>query len=118
MTSSFCVISIGGYSGSGKTTLIENVVRELKKEGLYVGLLKHTSHHRLSPDGEGKDSERFYRAGADFVFAHDSHQGFARFPQKDAGPSGALARFPRGLDIVLIEGHKGSEIPGIWIVPG
>lgn len=118
MTSSFCIIGIGGYSGSGKTTLIERVVKELKGEGLYVGLLKHTSHHRLSLDGEGKDSERFYRAGADFVFAHDVHQGFARFPFQDAGLSDALAHFPKGLDIVLVEGHKDSDITGIWIMPG
>lgn len=118
MNSSFCVIGISGHSGSGKTTLIEKVVQRLKKEGLFIGLLKHASHHGLSPDGEGKDSERFYRAGADFVFAHDSKQGFARFPLRAAGLSDALARFPRGLDVVLVEGHKNSDIPGIWILPG
>jgi molybdopterin-guanine dinucleotide biosynthesis protein A len=118
MISSFCVIGISGYSGSGKTTLIEKIVQGLKREGLYIGLLKHAYHHGLSLDGEGKDSERFYRAGADFVFAHDSQQGFARFPLKDAGLSDALARFPKGLDIVLVEGHKNSYIPGIWILPG
>jgi molybdopterin-guanine dinucleotide biosynthesis protein A len=118
MISSFCVIGISGYSGSGKTTLIEKIVQGLKKEGLYIGLLKHASHHGLSLDGEGKDSERFYRAGADFVFAHDLQQGFARFPLKDAGLSEVLARFPKGLDIVLVEGHKSSDIPGIWILPG
>ncbi len=117
MVSSFCVIGISGYSGSGKTTLIEKVVLGLKKEGLYVGLLKHTSHHRLSLEGEGKDSERFYRAGADFVFAHDLRQGFARFPFEDAGLSEALVHFPKGLDIVLVEGHKDSDIPGVWISP-
>jgi len=118
MVPPFCIVGIGGYSGSGKTTLIEKVVLALKREGLYVGLLKHTSHHRLALDGEGKDSERFYRAGADFVFAHDLHQGFARLPLNNAGLSDTLAYFPKGLDIVLVEGHKGSDIPGIWILPG
>lgn len=118
MISSFCVIGISGYSGSGKTTLIEKIVQGLKKEGLYIGLLKHASRHGLSVDGEGKDSERFYRAGADFVFVHDPEQGFARFPLKDAGLFDALAGFPKGLDVVLVEGHKSAEIPGIWIQPG
>ncbi len=117
MNSSICVIGIGGYSGSGKTTLIEKVVHRLKEGGFYVGLLKHTSHHKLSLDGEEKDTERFYRAGADFVFAHDLHQGFARFPFEDAGVSDALALFPKGLDVVLVEGHKESDIPGVWISP-
>jgi molybdopterin-guanine dinucleotide biosynthesis protein MobB len=118
MISSFCVIGIGGYSGYGKTTLIEEIVPGLRREGLSVGVLKHTSHHFLSLDTEGKDTERFYRAGADFVFAHDSHQGFARCRLEDARLPEALVHFPRGLDVVLVEGHKNSDIPGIWILPG
>jgi molybdopterin-guanine dinucleotide biosynthesis protein MobB len=113
----FCVIGIGGYSGFGKTTLIEGVLAELKRGGLRVGVLKHASHS-LSPDREGKDTERFYRAGADFVFAHDSRQGFARLPFKGAGLSEALRQFPAALDIVLVEGHKNSGLPGIWIDRG
>jgi molybdopterin-guanine dinucleotide biosynthesis protein MobB len=116
MNASLCVIGIGGYSGSGKTTLIERILAELRGEGLRVGILKHASHP-LSLDREGKDTERFYRAGADFIFAHDKRQGFARLPLKGAGLSEALLHFSSALDLVLVEGHKGSGLPGIWIVP-
>lgn len=117
MNRTFCVIGVSGYSGSGKTTLISKILSELKREGLTVGVLKHTGH-RLDLDREGKDTELFYRAGADFIFAHDRQQGFARYPFGAARLSEALALFPRALDLVLVEGHKDSGIPGIWLSAG
>jgi molybdenum cofactor guanylyltransferase len=110
-----CIIGISGYSRSGKTTLIEKALSELKRDGLYVGILKHTTHHSLSLDMEGKDTDRFYKVGADFVFAHDTVQGFARYPHKDAGLHDALKHFPSGLDLIIVEGHKDSMIPRIWL---
>lgn len=115
---SACVIGISGYSGSGKTTLIVKVLSELKRQGLYVGVLKHTVHHGLNLDLAGKDTDRFYKAGADFVSAHDIYQGFARFSQRDAGLGDMLKRFPCGLDLILVEGYKDSDIPKIWLESG
>jgi molybdopterin-guanine dinucleotide biosynthesis protein A len=113
-----CIIAVGGYSGSGKTTLIEGALTELKKDGLYVGVLKQTGHHRLDLDREGKDTDRFFRAGAEIVLASDAHQGFARYPQKNADLRDALRRFPSGLDLILIEGFRDSTLPGVWIEKG
>jgi molybdopterin-guanine dinucleotide biosynthesis protein A len=113
-----CIIAVGGYSGSGKTTLIEGALTELKKDGLYVGVLKQTSHHRLDLDREGKDTDRFFRAGAEIVLACDAQQGFARYPQKNADLRDALSRFPAGLDLILIEGFRDSSLPGVWIERG
>jgi len=114
MTSA-CIIGIGGYSGSGKTTLIERVLAELKKERLSVGVMKHTPHHRLVLDKEGKDTDRFYRAGADMVCAYDTNQAFLRYPKKDACIDDIIDHFPPGLDLVLVEGYKGSAIGKVWI---
>jgi molybdopterin-guanine dinucleotide biosynthesis protein A len=115
-TFSFCVLGIGGYSGSGKTTLIEKILPELKGEGLSVGVLKHASHS-LSLDREGKDTYRFYRAGADYVFAHDAEQAYAQYPSGGRPLADLLSDFPRSLDLVLVEGHKDSGLPGIWVAP-
>jgi molybdopterin-guanine dinucleotide biosynthesis protein A len=113
-----CIIAVGGYSGSGKTTLIERALTELRKDGLYVGVLKQTSHHRLDLDREGKDTDRFFRAGAEIVLACDPHQGFARYPQKNADLRHALSRLPSGLDLILVEGFRDSSLPGVWIEKG
>jgi len=111
-----CVIGLSGYSGSGKTTLIEKALPLLKREGLCVGVLKHT-HKSLSIDTEGKDTDRFFRAGAEFVAGHDSSQLFGRYRFEDRGVRDALAKCPCGLDLVIVEGYKGSEIPGprVWL---
>lgn len=111
---SICVIGIAGYSGSGKTTLIRKILSELKKQGLAVGVLKHI-HHKLNIDVRGKDTDYFYRAGADFVFAHDSQQGFARCRNSGMSLPGLIGGFPSALDLIIVEGHKDIDIPGIWL---
>jgi len=111
---STCVIGIAGSSGSGKTTLIRKILPELKKEGLSVGVLKH-AHRKLDIDITGKDTDHFYRAGAAFVFAHDAQQCFARYRCSDKSFPDIMSRFPAALDLIIVEGHKGSDIPGIWL---
>ncbi|MDA8089156.1 MAG: molybdopterin-guanine dinucleotide biosynthesis protein B [Nitrospiraceae bacterium] len=115
---SACIVVIAGYSGAGKTTLIERILPELKKEGLSVGVLKHT-HHKLNPDVKGKDSDRFFRAGADFVFAHDARQVLARHRNNNENFSDLVRKFPAVLDLIIVEGHKDiDDIPGIWLEAG
>ncbi len=89
----------------------------MKKDGLSVGVLKHTPHE-ISPDISGKDTDRFYNAGADFVFGHDPAQGFARIPGALLSLPQALEHFPGGLDLILVEGHKGSGVPAFWLYQG
>ncbi|MBA4372033.1 MAG: molybdopterin-guanine dinucleotide biosynthesis protein B [Thermodesulfovibrio sp.] len=113
MTSS-CIIGISGFSGSGKTTLIEKALPVLKGRGLYVGVLKHT-HHNLVIDTEGKDTDRFFKAGAAYVFADDDAQGFARYRHEGADLPEALSRFPKGLDLIIVEGYKSSELSRLWL---
>lgn len=109
-----CVVGVSGYSGSGKTTLIEKLLPDLKKQGLTVGVVKHI-HHELEIDVKGKDTDRFFRAGADYVFAHDANQGFLRGRYREAELCDILDTFPRGLDLIIVEGHKGCASPGIWL---
>lgn len=111
---SACIIGIAGYSGSGKTTLIRKILPELKKQELAVGVLKHI-HHKLNIDIEGKDTDRFYRAGADYVLAHDEQQGFARYRSKGKTLDDLIKIFPAALDLIIVEGHKDINLPGIWL---
>ena len=108
------IIGITGFSGSGKTTLIEKILPILKKQGLSVGVLKHI-HHEINLDIKGKDTDRFYCAGADFVFAHDALQGLARYRSHDKDLLNMIGRFPSDLDLIIIEGHKNFDISGIWL---
>lgn len=111
---SICVIGITGYSGTGKTTLIEKILPELKRQGLSTGIIKHI-HHNLAIDAKGKDTDRFFRAGADFVFAHDAQQSFIRLRHQEGELLEAAGKFPSELDLIIVEGHKGLDITGIWL---
>ncbi len=112
-----CVVGISGFSGSGKTTLIRKILPKLNKQGLTVGVLKHT-HHTLKIDRKGKDTDQIYRAGADIVLAHDDTQGFTRYKNSDRTLADHIRRFPASLDLIIVEGHKDIDLPGIWIEKG
>jgi len=103
-------LGIAGYSGAGKTTLIEALLPRLAEQGLRVGVVKHDAH-KLTLDREGKDTARFYAAGAQVVCAHDPGQHFVR--TRSAGsvlPSEILVGLPADLDFVLVEGHKDAPL--------
>ncbi len=105
------VLAICGYSGAGKTTLIERLLPRLAGRGLRVGVVKHDSH-QLTLDPAGKDTARFFVAGAAAVCAHDPTQHFVR--TRESGPvplSDVLPGMPADLDLVLVEGHKDSALP-------
>ncbi len=108
------ILGISGFSGSGKTTLIEQIVPELLASGLKVAILKHDAHG-LDVDREGKDSDRFFKTGAD-VLAHGPDQTFQRVHRSGVALDALLAPLAAEYDLVLVEGHKRSDIPKVWLL--
>ncbi len=109
------VLGICGYSGAGKTSLIEAVLPPLCAKGLRVGVIKHDAHG-LTVDAPGKDSDRFFRAGAD-VAAHGPQESFIR-RHSDHAPDlrRSVADWLRDHDLVLVEGHKQTMLPArVWL---
>ena len=106
------ILSICGSKNSGKTTLIQALVERLKGEGLSAAAVLHAGHE-LDLDHPGKDTDRVYRSGAD-VLAYDGEQTFLR----KHGPCSledALRLLDR-YDVVLVEGHKESDLPRLWLL--
>lgn len=101
------IVAVIGSSQTGKTRLIERLVPELKKRGRTVAVIKHCPHGFLF-DVKGKDSHRFFQAGADGVaMAGPDLTAVVKRPS-DANDLRAIARaYFRDADIVLIEGGKG-----------
>ncbi len=109
------VVGVCGWSGVGKTTLLEALIPRLKARGLAVGVIKHDAHG-LTLDHRGKDTERLWRAGADVVCASDAREKFVRQRLRESPSLAALIEeMPKSLDVVLVEGHKGSDVPRIWV---
>ena len=109
------VLAVCGYSGSGKTTLVEKLLPLLSGRGLKVAVLKHDAHH-LTVDRPGKDTARFFDAGAAVVLAHDDEEGFMRFRKPvDFKYENMIELPPFDCDLVLVEGHKLSPWPKVWL---
>ncbi len=109
------VFAISGVSGAGKTTLIEQLIPPLLVKGLKVAVVKHDVHG-VQIDRPGKDSERLYQAGADVVLnGPDEH--FMRMHERgDESLLRTLRRLSRRYDLVLVEGHKNTPLPKLWLL--
>lgn len=107
-------LAVCGFSGSGKTTLLERVIPELTAQGLIVGVIKHDAHG-VTVDQPGKDSDRLFRAGGQ-VLLRAPNETFARFhPHAERDLSWALAQLAWEVDLILVEGHKDTALPKVWL---
>jgi len=109
------VLAVSGWSGAGKTTLLEAAIPRLAARGLRVAVVKHDAHG-IQVDREGKDSDRLFRAGATVV-VRAPEENFVRLA---VTPEATLAQFLGSLarthDLLLVEGHKDTPLPKVWLV--
>ena len=115
------VVGFAGFSGSGKTTLVEQLIPELRLRGLRVSVVKH-AHHSFDMDHPGKDTYRHREAGAfEVVAASDRRLMLVREFEQPAVLSvhHLLAELYQGVDWVLVEGFKESDLLKIevWRAP-
>jgi molybdopterin-guanine dinucleotide biosynthesis protein B len=106
------VVGFAGFSGSGKTTLVERLIPALKMRGLRVSVVKH-AHHKFDIDHPGKDTFRHREAGAfEVVVASDRRLALMReFEQPtELSVHHLLAELWEGVDWVLVEGFKSSDL--------
>lgn len=106
------VVGFAGFSGSGKTTLVERLIPALRHKGLRVSVVKH-AHHRFDIDHEGKDTYRHREAGAfEVVVASDRRLALMREFEVPHRPTvhQLLAELYEGVDWVLVEGFKDSDV--------
>lgn len=115
------VVGFAGFSGSGKTTLVEQLIPELRLRGLRVSVVKH-AHHSFDIDHPGKDTYRHREAGAfEVVAASDKRLMLVREFERPATLTvhHLLAELYQGVDWVLVEGFKDSDLLKIevWRAP-
>ncbi|MBW1649203.1 MAG: molybdopterin-guanine dinucleotide biosynthesis protein B [Deltaproteobacteria bacterium] len=107
------IISVVGKSNSGKTTLIGKLIKEIKKRGYKIGIIKH-SLHGFDMDKSGKDSFRHAAAGADTVMAASPFRiGIIKRVTSDNPDE--LEKYFQDVDIVITEGYKKAGKPKIEI---
>jgi molybdopterin-guanine dinucleotide biosynthesis protein B len=110
------VVAFVGRSGSGKTTLLERLLPKLNERGVRVAVVKHAVRHAVASDVAGTDTYRFWQVGASQValVAQDRLVWTKRYDQ-EPGLDEVLGRIG-GVDLILLEGYKGSAFPKIEIV--
>ena len=114
------VVGFAGFSGSGKTTLVERLIPALRLRGLRVSVVKH-AHHKFDIDHMGKDTWRHREAGAfEVVVASDRRMALMREFEQPAVMTvhQLLAELYEGVDWVLVEGFKDSDLLKIEVWRG
>ena len=109
------VVSVVGRGNVGKTTFLEKLIRELKRRGYRVAVIKHYEHD-FDIDQPGKDSWRLARAGSDVaVIAAPQKMATVRRLQTELMLDEVIRTLPP-VDIVLTEGYKQANKPKIEVV--
>ena len=108
------VLAVCGFKNSGKTTLLEGIIPLLRNLGLAVAVIKHDAHG-VQVDHQGKDSDRLFRAGADVLLRGPNETLVRRHPSSVTGLDEAVEMLLLQHDVVLVEGHKQTPLPKIWV---
>lgn len=106
------VIHIAGFSNTGKTTFITKLLPELEKLGP-VGVIKHIGHHGYSLP-EGKDTTRFFAAGAAASAGIDARKSVLLLQENDLDRVLELL-CDAGMQYAVVEGFKEKPYPKIVI---
>ena len=106
------IVSLVAYSGTGKTTFLERLIPKLKARGLKIAIVKHDGH-RFEIDHEGKDSDRFTKAGADVTGLISSGKAVL-MENRQTDPEEFLKKID-GVDLILTEGFKQGPWPKIML---
>lgn len=109
------ILEVIGYSGAGKTTLIEKLIPALRKRGIRLAVIKHTSHHH-ELDKPGKDSHRLRNAGAEAVVVSSPKMvAMFREVEREWPINRLLRHLPANVDLVIAEGFRSPEHPCIEV---
>ena len=109
------IISIVGKPRSGKTTLLQGLITELKRRGLRVATIKHSTHE-FKLDSPGKDSWLLAQAGSELViFSSPQSLAYIRKVDKEVSLDELSHLVGEDFDIVLTEGYTRERCPKIEV---
>lgn len=99
---------VGSGRNVGKTWLAEHLIEWFTAHGCEVLAVKR-SHHPVTPDRPGTDSDRFARAGAATVVFGGSDGTLVRAPRAESLEE-IITRFSTGADLAIVEGFSGDVL--------
>jgi molybdopterin-guanine dinucleotide biosynthesis protein B len=105
------IMAFTGSSNSGKTTLISKIVEKMN-ETYKITVIKNDPKDKAIFDQEGKDSDIFFKTGADVVVTSSKRTTF--FSHQRNNFKQILNMIDS--DFVFVEGLKYLELPRICVV--
>ena len=104
-------VAFTGPSGSGKTTLIEKIAQKLARER-EVAIIKHDPSDKARFDREGKDSDRFFKTGAEVAVLSPNRTTLLSHRYRSVEE---VAQLFGEFDLLLVEGLKTLPLPRIGV---
>jgi len=104
-------VAFTGPSGSGKTTLIEKISIELVKTRK-IAIVKNDPSDKAKFDKDGKDSDRFYKTGADVAVVSPTRTTLFSHSYRQIDE---LSNMFGNFDLLMVEGLKTLPLPRIAI---
>ncbi|PKM47197.1 MAG: molybdopterin-guanine dinucleotide biosynthesis protein B [Firmicutes bacterium HGW-Firmicutes-8] len=108
------IISVVGYADSGKTTLLVKLIKELKRRGYKVAVIKH-HHGDFAIDIPGKDTWRHAEAGANTVVLASPGKVAMIEKTESELTLDEIAEKITGVDLIITEGYKKGDKPKIEV---
>lgn len=108
---------IAPASGTGKTTFIEKLLPLLHAHSIRTGVVKSDSHG-FHLDMDGKDSNRFTKAGAASVAVVSPHGWFLTQTTKSRAALEDIASKMKDIDLVLTESRSHGTMPALSLWRG
>lgn len=111
------LLSIVGKKHAGKTTLVARLAAELRRRGVRVMVIKHSSH-TYDLDRAASDTYRHFHEGEAERVAMISPDRFALVARwaQELAPEEVARRHMHDADLVLCEGFKRSALPKLEVV--
>lgn len=110
------LFSIVGWHNAGKTTLAEGLVREFRRRGARVAVIKH-SREGFDIDHPGTDTWRLAEAGSDVVVISSKNAvAWLERPRQELRLEQLVARLEPDIDVVIAEGFKYESVPKIEVL--
>ncbi len=107
------VFAVTGYKDSGKTTFTSRIIKELSEKDYTVASVKHTSGE-YSIDDQGTDTWKHAESGSEtVVFSTASETAFIFKEAMDIHEIVEMIKRHTDPDIVIVEGFKSEDLPGI-----
>jgi len=111
----YLAIAFTGPSNSGKTTLIKKVATKLIEQNYKVAIIKHDPKNKAVFDKEGKDSDIFFKTGANVAVVSPKKTVIFKHQSLNLKE---LANNLGKFDFLLVEGLKTWKLPRIGVFRG